>query len=559
MKRLSILALLALAPAALAQEAGSVLFAAGDVTAERQPPEVLAKGDAVLVADTVVTGAASRAQLLMADNARISIRPNSQLVIDDYAYTPPAAATVTTNDDRSALTLLKGGFRTITGAIGDEADDEYEVRTAVGVLGIRGTDFAVLFCSGDCGAGIANGLYLTVFDGIIDFTTPIETIVLNAGESAFIPLETPRPRQLPEPPAFMLDDNDFAIDGESAKLGAGDRAGDDDRSDDGSSSAPDPATSGFNSSISTRRAAAPTGDPESGENPDEDPAGSGAPDPARLPTIGIDADGTPVDITPGEPPQPTDPRTIAFSGGPLGTLDQTFNGTLDNAPGEYFLDPGNNVLRFNAAIAASRGLPGVATFDIDSAQMTDTGFDSMTVLRWGRWSGGTMRWTTNDDGQITTEQVSLANQSVHWISGPAGAPPVMPITGTALYSLVGSTSPTDNQGNVGVLGAASFQADFTNMLVTSTLDLTINAINWTASGNGTIGGQAGLPPHMFQGNYNNVLIGGSATGSGLFSGFFSAPGPVSDPSFPGGVGLTFTLADPSSGQLVSGSAAFGNP
>ena len=64
---------------ALAAEAGSVLFARGDVPADSEPPVSLAKGDAVLDDDTIATGEASRAQLPMTDGAKIAIRPNSRL------------------------------------------------------------------------------------------------------------------------------------------------------------------------------------------------------------------------------------------------------------------------------------------------------------------------------------------------------------------------------------------------------------------------------------------------------------------------------------------------
>ena len=107
----------------------------------------------------------------------------------------------------------------------------------------------------------------------------------------------------------------------------------------------------------------------------------------------------------------------------------------------------------------------------------------------------------------------------------------MPITGTANYTLIGNTSPTDNFGNVGVLGAASFSADFTNQTVNSTIVLDINNAIWDASGSGLIGGGAGvaLPPHLFNGTYNNVTItglSGTIIGTGVFSGFFSQPGPT---------------------------------
>ncbi|MEX1266239.1 MAG: hypothetical protein WEA08_04900, partial [Woeseia sp.] len=81
-----VLLLVALAPAADATPAGQVIFATGQVTAERTPPEPLAKGDDVLVEDTVRTGSASRAQLLMLDGAKIAIRPESALRIEEFAY-----------------------------------------------------------------------------------------------------------------------------------------------------------------------------------------------------------------------------------------------------------------------------------------------------------------------------------------------------------------------------------------------------------------------------------------------------------------------------------------
>jgi hypothetical protein len=525
---------------AVAQDAGTVVFAKGDVTAERQPPEPLAKGDAVRQSDEVVTGAASRAQLQMTDGAKIAMRPNSRLRIDEYSYTPPAAASVSASTDKSVMTIVKGGFRTITGAIGKQNQDDYEVRTPVGVLGIRGTSFAVLLCGGDCGAGVANGLYIAVTDGVIAFTTSRETIIVRAGEYVFIPLEVPVPQRLDEPPAIMLDDNDFTIDPATSR-----QPGDESATGD---------TSGFNSRLGTRRAPDPA-DPDSSD-PGKDPAGSSGSETPKQPTIATDPDGSPVDITPGTQPPPNDPRTIAFSGGPLGQFDQVTNAVGDNAPGQFQLGAANSLTRFDVSIAGRTGAD-VITWDIGSAANVETGFDTVTVMRWGRWSGGTITGTSTSG---TSDTITLtAPQSLHWIMGPESAPPVMQIQGIANYTLVGSTSPTDNFGNAGTLGSATFQADFTSMLVTSTLDLTIMGDQWVASGTGTIGAQAGLADHLFQGFYNSVVVDGATGGFGSFSGFFSEAGPTSNPAFPGGVGLSYSLQDANGTQIVSGAAAFGNP
>jgi len=508
-----------------AEEAGSVIFATGEVTAEREPPVSLAKGDAVLEDDEIVTGEASRAQLLMIDGAKISIRPSSRLRIEEYAWNDPAAgASVATRDEKSVMNLVKGGFRTLTGAIADEEPDDYEVRTPVGVLGIRGTDYSAMFCNRDCaqrtGAAVPDGLYLGVTAGTIEFRTAIDTIVLTAGEYAFIPLDVPEPQRLDEPPPVLLEER--VVDAGAA----GSRAGN------------------FDAALGERRgpdasgASKPGGGGQDGRSPD----GSG--EPPTQPTIATDPDGSPIDITPGERPDPQDPRTIAYSGAELGSFDLAMTAVGDNAAGRYALDSANRLVRFDAPVPGRVGGDTV-TFEIGTAANVDTGFDSTTVLRWGRWAGG--------------EAVSLANQSLHWISGPEGAPPVMPVTGTANYSLLGATSPTDNLGNVGVLGDASFTANFTTMQVDSTLSLDIAGSNWSATGTGTIGAQVGLPAHLFQGFYNAVVIDGITGGSGNFSGFFSEPGETSDAAFPGGAGLTYRLSDPQGAATVTGAVAFGNP
>ena len=541
---------------ALADEAGTVLFATGTVTAEREPPVPLAKGDAVLDRDTVVTGPASRAQLLMIDGAKIALRPDSRLVIEEYAFTDPAAApaTITAGDDKSVMNLVKGGFRAITGAIGSNDPGDYEVRTPVGVLGIRGTDYSAVFCRGDCGwapgvtpgTTIDDGLYLGVVEGGIVFRTPVDTIELGAGEFAFIPLESRRPERLDVPPPVLLDDNDLRFEADFAGKAA--------RPDDGSAAGTtrDGASmTGFDPALGTRRGAASSAfqpESEAGEEEQE----SGKSEPPAQPQIAIDPDGNPVDITPGQVPQ-NDPRTIGYSTGMLGTLDLPLSGVLDNDPSQYRLDGNFDLVAFDAPDAGRVGAPLIG-FDIGTANNVESGFDSVTVLRWGRWAGGTVSVSTGG----AVGQVDLANQSIHWIQGPAMAPPIMPITGVANYTLIGSTSPTDTLGNVGVLGSATFVADFTNLRVDSTLDISIAGSQWTAAGQGNIGTAAQLPAHLFGGFYN-VIVDGVTGGSGTFSGFFSDPGPTSDPTFPGGVGLTYSLQDAQGVTTVSGAAAFGNP
>jgi hypothetical protein len=541
--------LLTLSVTAYGQKAGTVIFATGSVTAERATVVAIGKGDPVLVQDTVVTADASRAQLSMIDGAKIAIRPSSRLKIEEYAYSsgePASGSATTTSGDKGVTSLLKGGFRTITGAIGKQDEKDYEVRTAVGVLGIRGTDYTAVFCNGDCawapgttsGQPLEDGLYLGVTEGAIVFRNEKGDVEIRAGEFAFIPLADRTLRNLTVPPPVLLDNYDLAPDPDGSAQ----------QRPDGS------VPAGFDSKLGTRRSA-----DSSAYDPDaDDPDGKGGRNAPAQSVIGTDADGSPVDITTGEPPPPDGQRTISWATGPVNGAGSLFSGTLENEPTQYQLDNFNNLTHF-ANEHPGRLAAGIADFDIGTSANVDTGFDSMTVLRWGRWSGGTADVTLSDGSDASLD---LASQSIHWVSGPEfTSPPVMPVTGVANYSLVGNTSPTDNFGNTGVLGSATFSADFTNQRVDSTLVIDINSSSWTATGQGTMGFSGNQPtaPHLFNGFYNSLIIDGITGGGGQFSGFFSEPGQSSDPAFPGGAGLTYSLQDGSDTTQVSGALVFGNP
>ncbi len=517
-----------------AQDAGSVTFATGEVTAERQPAAALVKGDTVFASDAIITGPASRAQLRMSDGAKIAIRPDSRIVIDEYVYAAAAAGSaVSTTQDSSVISLVKGGFRSITGAIGKDNPQNVEVRTAVGVLGIRGTNFAVLLCgSCDAAPGVApgttvpQGLYIMVTDGVVVFRNEVDELELTAGEFAFIPFSTRQPTRVDSTPPVFIDDSDFRFE------------------------ADDQARTGFDSKLGLRREVDPnapspgsdTAGPES-----KDDGSSAAP---AQPVIGIDEAGNPVDLTPGAPPDQRN-RSITYSTGPLGAANAIFSGVLDNSSTQVQLDRSGNPTGFDNLYPLTNSTD-IASFQIGGSGSVDTGFDALTVMRWGRWAGGSTTIILSDGSNANQD---LNNQSLHWVASADWTTPVIiPVTGVADYSLLGATSPTDNLGNTGTVRNANFTADFTNMRVTSSLMLDVNGSTWTADGTGNLGTSA-----LFQGNYGAVSIDGIGGGNGVFSGFFAEPGPSSDPTFPGGVGLTYSLQDMTGSVSVSGAAAFGNP
>jgi hypothetical protein len=112
----------------------------GDVTAEIGGElRILKQGDDIFVTDEITTGDKSFAVLQFVDGAKVTVRPNSAIIIEDYVYNG-------TDEDVATLSLVSGGLRVITGAMAKSNPENYKVRTPVALMGVRGTEFAVMLC-----------------------------------------------------------------------------------------------------------------------------------------------------------------------------------------------------------------------------------------------------------------------------------------------------------------------------------------------------------------------------------------------------------------------------
>lgn len=115
----------------------------------------LARRSDVFDADAVLTGDSSQIQIRMVDDSVLSLRANSELVIAEYEFDEE------TEEGRAVMELVSGGLRTLTGRLSpDDGEADYELRTAVGSIGIRGTHYEAVQ-SGD-------GLFLAVWEGEIE-------------------------------------------------------------------------------------------------------------------------------------------------------------------------------------------------------------------------------------------------------------------------------------------------------------------------------------------------------------------------------------------------------
>ena len=218
------------AAAAAATPAANVTLLTGRGTASSAESGIrtLAKGDAVYSGEVIHSSANSYVDLKFSDGGYFLLRPNSRFHVVDFANhsgtvdtpapepkpatppapaAPPAAAApapvaplaVAQQDTQSGVSraffsLLKGGFRSISGLIGKVNHDEYQVTTPVATIGIRGTDYLVVICDATCatdpqiaavlppGINPLGGIVATVYAHSIVVTDAGGTVTLLEGQ-----------------------------------------------------------------------------------------------------------------------------------------------------------------------------------------------------------------------------------------------------------------------------------------------------------------------------------------------------------------------------------------
>jgi hypothetical protein len=175
------------------EPAGHILWAFGQV--ERIGSDgaamPLAKGHPVFEGDVIRTAPGSSAQLIMSDEALIALRAESSVKLDKYRYRGAEDGT-----EAALLQLLKGGLRSITGAIGRTNKDSYQLKNDGHVIGIRGTDHETYATeSGTFNRVTLGGTYLQSSGGRVD---------LAPGEVGFVSLlPGSAPSRLERTPEFM--------------------------------------------------------------------------------------------------------------------------------------------------------------------------------------------------------------------------------------------------------------------------------------------------------------------------------------------------------------------
>lgn len=180
---------------------GVITNLSGAVVAKREDGQsrILSLKSAVNEGDLVATAANSYVRLKFSDGGEVVLRPNTQLKIEAYKYeeTRPES-------DNIVMSLLKGGLRSVTGALGRRNPAMFKMGTPNATIGIRGTHFGALFCNSDC-AGVPmpgggtppNGLHVDVADGAIVVSTQAGSAEFRVGQLGFVSSPTTPPVVVP--------------------------------------------------------------------------------------------------------------------------------------------------------------------------------------------------------------------------------------------------------------------------------------------------------------------------------------------------------------------------
>lgn len=173
-----VLVLLSAHPALAADIVATVTRVQGVIQARgMSTPRILGSGDTLQEGDTVITGAAARAELTFTDGSVLTLSDETEFTVERFD-----------RDRKSArFALLQGAFRSVTGAIAQGGEPDFEVRTPLATIGIRGTDFwGGFFSASNFGVFMISGKGVYVYNqaGRHEITKPGQGITVRSASDA---------------------------------------------------------------------------------------------------------------------------------------------------------------------------------------------------------------------------------------------------------------------------------------------------------------------------------------------------------------------------------------
>jgi len=195
-----------LAAAQIAQAAGTVTHLSGTLYVKRSDGTVrlLSEKSRVDQGDQLSTERATYAQVKFDDGGQVTLRPNTRVNIDSFSFEKAEP-----KNDGFVMSLLRGGFRAVTGLIGKRANrNAYRVSTNTATIGIRGTDYTAIDIPGPGAGGpppppdLRPGTYVQVADGTVALVSGGQELLVGQSETGYSPSSNLPPSLIPPPPSL---------------------------------------------------------------------------------------------------------------------------------------------------------------------------------------------------------------------------------------------------------------------------------------------------------------------------------------------------------------------
>jgi hypothetical protein len=154
---------------------GLVVWVTGVMKAvsPNSPTRILTRKSPVYESDTITTDKNGSGQIVFRDNSILSLRNDTALQIAKYRFNNKTPA-----QNSETLNLIKGGFRTITGAMTKDNPKSYHANTPVATIGVAGTVYSVFFDS------LSGDLFTKLDKGKVFVSNSAGTITLSKTDSA---------------------------------------------------------------------------------------------------------------------------------------------------------------------------------------------------------------------------------------------------------------------------------------------------------------------------------------------------------------------------------------
>jgi hypothetical protein len=178
------------------QAAGTVTHLNGPLLAKKADGtvKVLARKSTVEEGDTLITEKNTYARIKFSDNSEITMRPNSQLKIESFAFDEARP-----EEDKASFDLVKGGLRAVTGILGKRNNERVTMKTPTATIGIRGTTYIAEYIPPEP-AAVAAYVFASVAAVAPETSFPAHMTMTDAPQSG-VPIEILPPLAQMRPPS----------------------------------------------------------------------------------------------------------------------------------------------------------------------------------------------------------------------------------------------------------------------------------------------------------------------------------------------------------------------